>query len=406
MQEQHDKIVRLLLKSVNNEPLTPEEESQLNDWINQSPHNRKVFEDVSNAPLLEKEVKALIGYDEQKLWRRIDRGIHGKPGKGRIIHFFQTFSGRVAAAVLLLIIGAGAYFIVSRASAGNGIANQDTTSTKPLDLNPGVKGEGVVLELANGKTILLDDASNGTLTSNITKQDGQITYVYGSQTRATSAELVYNTVRTPKGIQYKAVLADGSAVWINASSALKSPDAFASDERRVMVDGQAYFEVAKDAKKPFRVEVKGMMIEVLGTHFAISSYPDEITRSVTLLEGSVKVKSGDGKEALLTPGQQVQLAENGNLEVINNADIDKIMSWKNNSFYFQDDNIETIMREISRWYPVDKIVYEGRVTKKYTAKISRTKPVSSIFEYLKLSGGVNFTITKQGESTTIVVKPE
>jgi transmembrane sensor len=399
----HDEIVKILLKSVNNEQLNSDEQQLLDSWLAESPHNKKVFEDVSNAPLLEKEVKALVGYDQRLLWKQIERGIHGNSKKGRLIFFFRWNTRRIAAvASIVIILSIGAYFIFNKSTSPAKVASEKKLPAKPADLAPGT--DGAILQLADGSSIVLDQAANGALTKDITKKDGQVIY-NNSTPLSAEAPLEYNTITTPNKRHYTAILSDGSIVWLNAASSIKYPTVFSGNERRIILSGEAFFEVAKDAKKPFRVQVNGMEVEAVGTSFNINSYSDETIKKTTLTEGLVKVWSND-QVAFLRPGQQAQLTKSGAWNVVSDVDLDKELAWKNsNSFSFQDDDIETIMRQISRWYDV-QIKYEGKVTNKYDAVVSRSLPVSSIFRALEHSGGVHFVLATEGGRNVIIVKPK
>jgi ferric-dicitrate binding protein FerR (iron transport regulator) len=186
------------------------------------------------------------------------------------------------------------------------------------------------------------------------------------------------------------VLPDGTKVWLNAASSLKYPAAFAGNERRVELNGEAYFEVSKDPSKPFFVKTASQTVAVLGTHFNINSYTDESATKTTLLEGSVKVTGNNGQSVKIKPGEQAINYANA-ISIKENVDTDEAIAWKNGKFMFKNTDLQTIMRQLSRWYDVD-VEYQGKIEQKhYMGRISRNVPVSQIFEILKTSG-LNFTI--------------
>jgi ferric-dicitrate binding protein FerR (iron transport regulator) len=194
-------------------------------------------------------------------------------------------------------------------------------------------------------------------------------------------------------------LPDGTKVWLNSSSSLTYPVIFKGKERGVELTGEAYFEVAKNAASPFFVKTSSQTIKVLGTHFNINSYQDEKSVKTTLLEGSVEV-TGNGTRQItsLKPGQQA-VNSAGNIKIISDADIDEAVAWKNGKFLFRNTDLQTVMRQLSRWYDVE-VTYQGVVAAKhYRGRISRNVPVSQVFEILKTSG-VNFIINGR----TIIVK--
>ena len=253
------------------------------------------------------------------------------------------------------------------------------------DVAPG--GNRAVLTLANGSQIILDSAANGNLAqqgnTKIVKLDsGQLAY---NSLNERSDDVLYNTISTPRGGQYQIVLADGSKVWLNAASSLKFPTAFTGKERKVELTGEGYFEVAKNARMPFRVAVTGMTVEVLGTHFNINAYIDESTIKTTLLEGSVKVAKSD-RQLVIKPGQQAELTPNAEFIIHNSIDVDEVMAWKNGLFNFNKADIKEIMRQAARWYDVD-VVYEGNISgEKYIGKVARNTNLSEMMKILELNG--------------------
>jgi ferric-dicitrate binding protein FerR (iron transport regulator) len=287
------------------------------------------------------------------------------------------------------------YLISNRTSEKSTLANIHYKG----DVAPG--HNGAVLTLSNGQKIVLDSAGNGELVKDaniaIIKKDGEITY------QGKTNELVYNIIYTCKGRQWQLSLPDGTRVWLNAASSIRYPLSFTGKERRVEITGEAYFEVkplspSGGQKIPFIVSVNNMKVEVLGTHFNINAYNDEANVKTTLLEGSVKV-SGN-KEMFLRPGQQAQYLPSGEGKVIDNIDTEEAIAWKDGLFKFNGGSVETIMRQIGRWYNIN-VVYEGPVPdKQIHGTASRNTNLSSIVKVLSLSG-----IHIQLEENRIIVKP-
>jgi ferric-dicitrate binding protein FerR (iron transport regulator) len=169
----------------------------------------------------------------------------------------------------------------------------------------------------------------------------------------------------------------------------------------VEVTGEVYFEVAKQPGKKFFVNVKGkgVGVEVLGTHFNINAYDDETAIKTTLLEGAVKVVA-NGKLGFLKPGQQAKVGSKGELDVEDKVDTEEVMAWKNGSFLFQNADIETIMRQVQRWYDVE-IVYEGTINRKFYADLPRSVSSARLFTILENTGWVRF----KAEGRKIMVIP-
>lgn len=271
--------------------------------------------------------------------------------------------------------------------------------------------EGAILTLADGKQIILDSAANGSLAvegrTKVINKDGQL--VYEIEGRVPDA-LLYNTMTTPKGKQYQLVLADGSKVWLNAASSIRYPTAFAGTERRVEITGEAYFEIAHHADKPFKVSVNGMEVQVVGTHFNINAYEDEAAMQTTLLQGSVKITTNNHTR-ILSPGQQAQISTtlshpvqqkpgDENIKVVKDADLDAVMAWKNGYFSFSQTDLQTVMRQIARWYDVE-IVYAGTIPdRRFGGEIARNTNASQVLKILEESK-VYFRI----EGKKIIVLP-
>jgi ferric-dicitrate binding protein FerR (iron transport regulator) len=214
----------------------------------------------------------------------------------------------------------------------------------------------------------------------------------------------YNTITTPRGGQYQVTLSDGTKVWLNAASSIRFPVLFTGNERKVEITGEAYFEVAKNVSKPFKVKTISSEVEVLGTHFNVNAYDDEAVAKTTLLEGLVKVSvpQTGGKLAarFLQPGQQSGITKDGRISVLNNADTEEAVAWKNGRFQFRSADLKSILRQISRWYDVD-VVYKGNVDLHFTGQLTRDDYVSKVFDKLALTGEVHFKI----EGKKIIVSP-
>ncbi|MDI3321449.1 FecR family protein [Pinibacter soli] len=336
--------------------------------------------------LLEKQMK-------EKILQQIHREDIVDPAPG--VYRMRTLRrwGWVAAASIILVLGAGAFFYTNnRKDAGTaGIAQTKT------DIVPG--NNGAVLTLADGSQVLLDSTKNGVvaLQGGITAKvlNGSLTY------EGSGNEVVYNVMRTPKGRQYQVTLSDGTQVWLNAGSSIRYPTKFIGSERRVEITGEAYFEVAGNKDMPFKINIDGKgEVEVLGTHFNINAYTDEPQMNTTLLEGSIRFNDlQHDKSAVIVPGEQVQLSDDGKINVKKNVDLESVMGWKNGSFNFSSQDIVTIMRQISRWYDVE-VEYKGEISHEtFTGIVSRYSDVSEVLSLMEAEG-IKFKI----ENKKIVVQ--
>ncbi|WP_245224446.1 FecR family protein [Pedobacter ginsenosidimutans] len=282
-----------------------------------------------------------------------------------------------AAASILFCLGISLYIVANK--------NRQNDQIIATDFKPG--GDKATLTLSNGSTIVLNDAKNGTIANqsgiSVSKtKAGEIVYSAPSSKKVDDGKILYNTIITPRGGQYQVVLADGSKVWLNAYSSIKFPAAFRGRFREVETTGEVYFEVAKNKAKPFKVKSRNQVVEVLGTHFNINSYADEPEIRTTLIEGAVKVhRTNNNISTVLIPGQEALNNPAGSI-LVRPADIEQAIAWKSGLFQINDADIETIMRQVSRWYDVE-IEYQGKIPKrKFSGKIKRDVKASEFLEML------------------------
>ncbi|MCG2613520.1 FecR domain-containing protein [Terrimonas sp. NA20] len=304
-----------------------------------------------------------------------------------------------AAAVLLLIAGAGTYLAVKKDALP-----EQTIASDGLYRNDVAPGKDIAtLQLADGSVInLADSIQPGLQQGNASlnkEEEGLLVYTAPSSLKNEAASVSYNTISTPNGGEFKIVLSDGSKVWLNAASSLRFPAAFTGKERNVELSGEAYFEIAHNASQPFTVTAAGTTTRVLGTHFNIKAYNDEEDVTTTLLEGSVRMETGQ-QQKNLTPGQQA-LIRNGAKKIdVSAADVDDAVAWKNGYFTFRNENIRDIMRRISRWYDV-RVTYEAGVeASAFGGTFSRTKSLKQLLKSLEITNTIHFKI--EGKNVTVM----
>ncbi|WP_029275900.1 FecR family protein [Pedobacter borealis] len=253
-----------------------------------------------------------------------------------------------------------------------------------------------ILTLADGKKISLSDAMNGDVAKeagfSITKTaDGQLVYNMAESENVNDVRL--NTISTPNGGEWQIQLPDGSTVWLNAASSIQySLNIGTAKQRLVKLDGEAYFEVAKNAAHPFIVETDKQSVEVLGTHFNINSYKDERVTKTTLLEGSVRVSHNTTNESeVLKPGEQSLVSISG--MDVREVNVDEAIAWKNGYFMFNNERQESILRKVARWYNVE-IEYADADAKNvmYYGTVSRFEKISKVLTKLEQTGEVRFDI--------------
>lgn len=298
------------------------------------------------------------------------------------------WSAIAAAAILLLALSVGLNLYIEK-------SRQQPTGPKiTSDVAPG--GNKAILTLANGNKVVLNDLAKGQIFKHsgisVSKSgEGELIYTaVGSEGKTN--ETAINTITTPKGGQYTVMLSDGTKVMLNSASSLTFPSSFNTKIRQVELSGEAYFEVASNKQVPFLVLSGMQTVRVLGTQFNVNAYSDEASIKTTLLEGAVNVITPKGVVLKISPGQQVvtdRLTQDATIE--RNVNIAKETSWIDGVFSFEGDNLQSVMRQIARWYDVD-INYIGPLNnEKYFGEISKSSKLSEVFKILEFNN-VQFKI--------------
>ncbi|WP_369013738.1 FecR family protein [Flavobacterium anhuiense] len=373
-----------LLKKYQNGTLSHEDKDRLDAWY---------LHKASNSKRQLSEYELADSYEHLKSRLPLAQ-------KTKVINIWPRVA---AAASIIVLLGAGIFYFAKSETA----AKQENIQIveKAEEIAPG--GNIGILTLSNGKQIILSDISSKDI---IAKEDqdevtikmdanGVITYVINPDAD-TSKENgnSFNTLSTPTGGQYNIVLADGTKVFLNAVSSIKYPTQFNGDQRVVELEGEAYFEVAKDKSKPFIVKSDKQTIEVLGTHFNVHAYNNEAAVKTTLLEGSVAVSSKNQK-AILKPGQQSNISDNAKI-AIREVDTEAAIAWKNGRFKFDNADLKSVMKQLERWYGI-KVEYRGDVSDvRFNGGTFRKKNLSEVLKVLELSN-IKFKV----EGKTIIVYP-
>lgn len=246
-------------------------------------------------------------------------------------------------------------------------------------VQPGKKQ--AVLTLSSGQQVMLADTvvrvnEKGMVISNL--PDKELVYKIMNDTMKT--ETVYNMVTVPRGGEYKLVLADGTIVWLNSDSHIRYPVTFSGDTRQVELEGEAYFEVAKDKEKPFIVRMNEYNVRVTGTQFNVRNYSNE-NLATTLVEGRVQIEK-KGRVDRLRPGQQAIL-ENNEIR-IRTVNVNEQVAWRHGAFGFTQCRLENIMEELARWYDVD-VFYMNQQVKNYhfSAWFKRSSSINEVINILE-----------------------
>lgn len=360
------------------------ETMRLNEWL-ADPVNNATFQEVTDKEYVLRELAAINRVIEKKtrLKARLDERLDQQPtadGKVR----WHNWGLYVAAASVVFVVVIVA-FLQYYSSRDSKIINGQTV--KVQDASPGKFKARLVLD--DGSTIVLDSSGNGELArqgnTSIIQKDGQLLY---QEDKKGGNALLYNKLTTGRGETYCTLLSDGSKIWLNAGSSVRYPVTFPAGERKIEITGEAYFQVAKDANKPFVVSGsasngKKWSLQVLGTSFNLNNYLDEPVMKTTLVEGSVKIMAAS-KEVKLQAGEQAIL--NGYTLSTEKGDVEAATAWKNGYFQFTDADLPSVLRQLSRWYDLD-VIYVGQPVKKtFAGKLPLNARASEVLSVLAAHG--------------------
>ncbi len=382
----HRETFKILIEKYLDESINSEEKLHLSGML-QDPAYLKfldeiVIDQLSNHTYeLEPGLAIQQSIDQYLDQKTLTIGLITSDHRNRIVHrahFLKTAWFRYAA-VIILILGTGSYFYFQNEKKP-ALVSVNPASLKN-DIAPGT--EGAILTLSDGSNIVLDSLRNGVVATqngaDVIMKNGQIAY---KGITTASVEMVYNTMTTRKGRQFQMMLPDGTKVWLNAASSIRYPTVFIGSERKVEVTGEAYFDVVKDAKKPFRVQINAeTTVEVLGTQFNINSYENESAIKTTLLEGSIQVNSNN-QHKILKPNEEAIIS--GTSLKVNEVDINEVVAWKNGFFNFNGSNLFTVMRQLERWYDI-QVKFEGKINgdENFRGELQRSLNLSQVIKSLE-----------------------
>lgn len=378
-------IIKLLNKKLLG-TLSEDEKNILDEWISKD-NNQELYEDIKKTILEANHKKQYDSINVEEGWKRNEQLLASSFRKKTISRFT-----RIAAAVIIILsVGSGLFFLTTNRSVDKDLLTE--TQIKPGDKKAElILDDGSVITLVDEDQKLVDQGVEILTTKGIVdyKSDVEI------------KKLAMNTLKVPVGDEIQLKLSDGTKVWLNSVSQLKYPISFSGKERKVYLKGEAYFEVEHDPEHPFIIVTeKGMEVEVLGTLFNMMTYDDESSMLTTLVEGSVKVDLSNGKSVTLKPGEQAQFDKRYmNLEV-KDVNTDLYTAWVHGRFVFEQEELESILRKLSRWYDVE-IFYQNESVKRkrFSADLRKYESISSFLNLFMQVSNVEFEINGK----TILVK--
>jgi transmembrane sensor len=405
-QEPHtDQIIALIGQSIQGK-LSPAAQAILDQWLAAEESNVLLYNQLVDPLYRTAQLEEMASYPDEELALQAFLQKRQPGLKLRRNHLFKRIAV-AAAAVAAIVFGVWFY--------NNGLSSlRKAPGNDGMAINDIAPGKNTAtLTLPNGKTINLSDTKTGVVigamqdATQLSYNDGSmvdsLSSLQGSTTRQSHEEML--TAITPRGGTYQFVLPDGTKVWLNAASKISFPTQFPGANRKILLSGEAYLEVARNKAKPFIVESNGQQVTVLGTHFNINAYTDEGNTKTTLLEGSVRVSSLRGgttrqpHDEVLKPGEQA--TNTGSTIQVTTVDPEEAIAWKQGFFIFKSTPIEIVMRQIERWYDV-KVIYQNPALKanRLSGSVSRYDKVSRILNTIANTDAVQFKI--EGKQITVL----
>jgi len=389
MEQKHAHIVIIIHRYLQGEPLSEEEQLSLDEWLAASEANREVFREVQDPEVFAGFLSVVSDHQATGDAYAAFMAARTVGDKVRVLRRWGW------AAAIFALLATGSYLFTSSNNKRTIISQ---VPPKTDNILPGTNK--AILTLSDGSSITLDSAASGAIAqqgnaSIVKLANDEIRY---EQKGLSQGEIMMNTMSTPRGGQYKLVLPDGTKVWLNAASSISYPAVFIGDERRIEVSGEVYLEVAQNENKPFIAGLKGgLTVQVLGTSFNINAYADDGEIKTTLVEGRVKVSGGNS--VMLKPGQQaIQLSNTGALTLIPEANLEKVLAWKNGMFDFTDLDFKLAMKDIERWYNIE-VKYEGSIPVfKLKGKMDKGVQLSDLKRFIE---GFGLQVRLEGRTLTI-----
>ena len=387
--EQEYKIAALIQRYVSGNA-TEEERNEVERWMAESEEHGVLMEKFRSDVFLQEQLAEHDIFDVEVAFKRFRKS---KREKERRLLVYRVAG---VAAVLLVVLGVAVYSWIRKETGPENMAQLVEV------LSPG--SSRATLILAGGKEVHLNDSMHLEIKEQMAmiKVKGDEVYYSEDAEYADSSDLQpsINKVVTSRGGEYKLVLSDGTKVWLNADSRFEFPSKFVGQERCVYVEGEVYFEVAKDVSHPFVVTTKQAKVRVLGTSFNVRAYPDEIYRT-TLLEGCVEVLYK--KDVVkLQPHEQWILDEGvGRVAPVN---VRMAASWKNGSFAFDDEPLLNVFQELERWYDVHVFIANEEIREmKFTGIFPRYANMDKVLNIVELATGVSCKVSNR---TIVISKHE
>lgn len=381
---------KIIWKKIHDE-LSASQEKKFNKWLNED-HSHQAFFDKVLHYYKTGEVENTRDIDFINAWKSIETHLKDQRS-GRIPDWIKISASVAATALIMLSVY---LFVVKNPQP------EPVLSASEMVIPPGTSKARLIFDDGESVDLVEGRDFHGEVDgAKISNRGNRISY---TGTEAVDvAEVKYNTLEIPRGAEYFVILSDSTKVWLNSDSRLRYPTAFVGDVRQVELEGEAYFEVTKNAAMPFQVVSQGQVVEVLGTEFNLSSYNNDDLIYTTLVEGQVKVYTEDNPELTqtLVPGYQTYMyKESGDISV-RKVDVNEYVAWKEGVFYFKNENLEKMMNTISRWYDINVVFEEdSKRNLKFTGEIKRYENLEQMLHLIEKTQEVEFE--KNGKEIRII----
>ncbi len=374
------KIIKLIRASSMRE-LKKEEKDVLDSWLNSSEENRELYKSLIQEDKVPQKMKELEIFDKDAAYKKF-AAIHINKTREITLQILKY------AAVLIPLVVAVYFVFRTEKIEPSGMEFAD------VNIHPGTSK--AILKLDDGTTINLEEQKqklteiDGT---QINANDKRVVYLSDSK-RSKKHEIKYNTIEIPRGGEFQLTLSDGTLVWLNSETVIKYPVSFPENIRDVYVQGEAYFEVTPNKNAPFVVHTSNMTVNVLGTGFNVRDYSDENRTVTTLVHGQVGIqRPNDTREFVLQPSEQAIFSETGS--AISSVDVQQFTAWKEGRIYYEDNTLEDIFADLSRWYNIS-VDYENEDLKslRFSIDVRKYNKFSEILEIINLTKKVKLKINE------------
>lgn len=368
------RIASLILKEKIDE-LSKSEKEELTSWLQASPRNEEIYSRLQKKSFSED----IARYQQIST----TRGLEGY--RRRYVHKNRRLLGKWywAAAVAVFIVGIATLFFYQ----------EEHLTVAKTTISPG--SSKAMLVLNNGEVIPLSEKNKteiiATKELSIRNEGSQLRYTASENTKNEQAT-TYNELIVPKGGEFTLTLSDGTKVWLNSQSKIRYPVIFNDITREVYLEGEAYFEVAKDSRHPFHVNARnGVNIEVLGTSFNVRSYTDENAIETVLEEGSVRMSQGKDS-VILSPGNKATYLPNEPIR-LTTVNTELYTAWRHGQYIFMEESVENILKQLSRWYDIE-VFYSNEAAKSvvFSGDVRKYDDINTLLEAMEIAGGIHFKI--------------